>query len=213
MNRTCCDTFTPEIFNSGVTQRFNVAKDKKLDHAKRNGIYYVNTYISHQCRNLIWQTTSNAAGTYNPLNWCELICMGKLNPSEVKEHSTEAVMQKGQNVPTYEKVPKHALGHFPKCRGKMSRKKAAKHNQVLSSLLRMVQINYFQWLVLPLGWWDSGCLRLNKWPPFREEWNSEEKEVLMKAYSLMGFTTGNSWDAIGHYNSNSLTCWAILAQE
>lgn len=61
------NTFPPEIFNSGVTRRFNLAKDKKLDHAKRSAIYYVNTYISHQYRNLIQQTTSNAAGLYNPL--------------------------------------------------------------------------------------------------------------------------------------------------
>lgn len=39
----------------------------KLDHAKKNGIYYVNTYIHHQYRNLIWQTTSNATGLCNPL--------------------------------------------------------------------------------------------------------------------------------------------------
>lgn len=64
----------------------------------------------------------------------ELICMGILNPLEVKEYSTEAVMQKEQTVTTYEQAQKHTLGHFPKCRGKMSRKKAAKHNQALSSL-------------------------------------------------------------------------------
>lgn len=64
----------------------------------------------------------------------DLICMGILNPLEVKEHSTEAVMQKEQTVTTYEQAQKHMLGHFPKCRGKMSRKKAAKHNQALSSL-------------------------------------------------------------------------------
>lgn len=67
VNRTRYDTFTPEIFNSGVTQRISVAKDKKPDHAKRSGIYCVNTYISHQYGNLIQQTTSNAAGLYNPL--------------------------------------------------------------------------------------------------------------------------------------------------
>lgn len=103
------------------------------------------------------------------MNWCEFICVGKQNPSEVKENSTEAVMQKEQTVPTYEKAQKHALGHFPKRRGKLSKKKAAKQNQALSSLCRMVQREDFQWLVLPLGWWDSGCPRLNKWSPFREE--------------------------------------------
>lgn len=46
--------------------------------------------------------------------------MGKQNPLEVKENSTEAVMQKEQTVPTYEKAQKHALERFPKCRGKMS---------------------------------------------------------------------------------------------
>lgn len=39
----------------------------KLDHAKKNGIYCVNIYISHQYRNLIEQTASNATGLYNPL--------------------------------------------------------------------------------------------------------------------------------------------------
>lgn len=73
MNTTCCDTLTPEIFSNGATQRFNVAKDKKLDHAKRSGIYYVNTFISHQYRNLIQQMTSNAAALYNPLK-NELMC-------------------------------------------------------------------------------------------------------------------------------------------
>lgn len=53
VNRACYDTFTLEIFKSGVTQRTNLTKDMKLDHAKKNGIYYVNTYISHLYRNLI----------------------------------------------------------------------------------------------------------------------------------------------------------------
>lgn len=68
-------------------------------------------------------------------------------------------MQKEQAVPTYEQAQKHTLGHFAKCRAKMSREKAAKHNQALSSPLRTVQRKDFQLLVLPLGWWDSVCPR------------------------------------------------------
>lgn len=76
----------------------------KLDHAKKNGIYCVNTHISHQDKNLIEQKTSNATGLYNSLKnkrvWVNLY--GKLNLLEVKEWSTEAVTRKEQTVPTYE---------------------------------------------------------------------------------------------------------------